>query len=457
MKINKRSIFALVNVFVVAIVLVPSIYAQNMDKTKSANEATTKTAIEGVWDITFDSTEVHFAAVMEFVRRGAGVTGYLLSQNGIGIEFSEGRFEQNTLRIKAIADFNKMQIPVAVTAKPTNNSLTGKWTALFMGEGTLTGTRIKRQSSPASRVKVFDTVWKLVNDNYYSPNYDGIGWKEERESFRKQVIAAHSEGEMAYLIGKMLDKLTSSHIAFFPNLPADVTKKSAKEVTKNVEWRKLNDTAGYIKIKEFSDATGQSEKLIAQAFNELNNLDALVIDLRDNPGGGLEVAEPLGNHLFQGKQCVGYFYTRTGAAKMKTNSLEDLERQSFPVYSDSILPKQSSGSKLVLNGMGSKAYRGKVILLIDEKDYSTSEAFAQAFKESGRGTIVGRKTAGRMLASEFFPVGKTWTLQLPVADFRSCGGIRVEGRGVEPDIEVEDDDTTGDAVLTKALSLLSKS
>lgn len=452
---------ASVNIFIIAVVLAHSICAQkNTGKAQTPNKTTAKTAIEGVWNISFDSPAVHFTAAVEFVRRGAGVIGYLLNQNGVGIEFSEGQFERNTLQIKAVADFNRAQIPITISAEPVGDSLSGKWTALFIGEGNLTGRRIKRQSSPASRLAVFDAVWKTVEDKYYSTDYDGVDWKQEREAVRGKVVAARSQGEMAYLIGKMLGKLTGSHIAFYPNLSvadsAEAGGEPIEEAVKNVEWRKLNASAGYIKIKDFSDETGQSGKLIAQAFEELNDLPALVIDLRDNAGGGLDVAEPLGSHLFQSKQCVGYFYTRTAAARMKTDSLEELERQNFPVYADAILPKHSNASKLVLNGAGNKAYKGKVALLINEKDYSTTEAFAQAFKESGRGIIVGTKTAGKMLASDSFSIGKTWMLQLPIADYRSCAGTRVEGRGVSPDIEVEGGDAAGDAVLTKALILLSK-
>ena len=293
---------------------------------------------------------------------------------------------------------------------------------------------------------VFDDVCKTIEQNFFSPNYNGLDWLKEKKSYRDKITAAHSYSEMTYLVRELLDKFKVSHVGFSPIFP-DSDEKTETPKEKNVEWKKINEKTGYIKIKEFSDESGQSGKLIEQAFSELSNLPSLIIDLRDNPGGGIEVAEPLGKHLFREKQCVGYFYDNKGAAKLKTDSLGELQKQTAK--------KQANIYKMEISGTGDKAYKGKVVILINEESYSTTEALAAAFKESGRGILIGKKTGGQMLARNDFPIDNHWLLVIPVQDFRTCQGVKVEGVGVSPDIEVEEKNSE-DAILAKAIELLNK-
>ena len=422
-----------------------SAFAQN---TKSKN------SIEGVWNVSFSSPKFQLPALMEFVEKDSKIYGYAATFENVEINISDVALEGDSLKIDGNAVFNQTKVPINITAEISDNTLAGKFKIPFFGEVAMKGARLPAEFSSLSREKIFDQVSALVEKKFYAPDYNGLDWNSEKKIYREKIAAANSYPEMILLIREMLNKLKASHVGFYPNLPSlNTDKESSGE--KNVEWKKINEKTGYIKVKEFADDTKQSEILINQAFSELNRLPFLIVDLRDNPGGGIEVALPLARHIFAGKQCVGYFYDRTAATKLKTDSLEELKHQNFPVYSSEILPEKSHGSKLVINGLGDKSYKGKVVILINETDYSTTEAFAAAFKESGRGILIGAKTGGKMLAMETFTVGKFWILQLPTADFRTCNGIEVEKRGVKPDIEVSDDNSE-DTALARALSFLNQ-
>ena len=419
-----------------------------------AQNTESKNSIEGVWNISFSSPKFQLPALMEFVEKDSKIYGYAATFENVEINISDVAFEGDSLKIDGNAVFNQTKVPIVMTAEVSGDALAGKFKIPFVGEVMMKGARLPAEFSSVSREKVFDEAAALVEKKFYAPDYNGLDWNSEKKIYREKIAAARSYPEMILLIREMLNKLKASHVGFYPILPSLNDDKEASG-GKNVEWKKINEKTGYIKVKEFADETEQSKNLINQAFGELNNLPALIVDLRDNPGGGLAVALPLARHLFAGKQCVGYFYDRTGAVMLKADSLEELKRQNFPVYSNEILPGNLHGSKLVINGLGAKAYQGKVVVLINEADYSTTEAFAAAFKESGRGTLVGAKTAGKMLAMDTLPIGKFWILQLPAADFRTCDGIKVEGSGVKPDVEVEENDSE-DAALAKALSLLNQ-
>ena len=81
---------------------------------------------------------------------------------------------------------------------------------------------------------------------------------------------------------------------------------------------------------------------------------------------------------------------------------------------------------------------------------STTEAMAAVIKESGRARLFGAATAGRMLSSRRLTVMDGYTLRIAYADFRTPGGLDVEGVGVTPDQVAGD----GDAAVRAATSWL---
>ena len=86
---------------------------------------------------------------------------------------------------------------------------------------------------------------------------------------------------------------------------------------------------------------------------------------------------------------------------------------------------------------------------------ATEEAVAAAAKESQVATLIGRRTAGAMLGADVIAVGGGWLVQIPVLDFRTAKGTRVERVGVTPDIRVKGRKAgEADADVERALKML---
>jgi carboxyl-terminal processing protease len=62
---------------------------------------------------------------------------------------------------------------------------------------------------------------------------------------------------------------------------------------------------------------------------------------------------------------------------------------------------------------------------------------AQFAQENHLATIVGQRTAGRLVSRSGVKIGHEYTLVLPVAAYRSWNGFRIEGKGITPDIPVD--------------------
>jgi carboxyl-terminal processing protease len=83
-----------------------------------------------------------------------------------------------------------------------------------------------------------------------------------------------------------------------------------------------------------------------------------------------------------------------------------------------------------------------LVVLIGEHTYSAAETSAATIKESGRGTLIGGTTYGKGTIQATYPLDGETLLQTTVAKWLSPTGQWYHGRGVTPEIEVIDDEST---------------
>ena len=79
-------------------------------------------------------------------------------------------------------------------------------------------------------------------------------------------------------------------------------------------------------------------------------------------------------------------------------------------------------------------FKGPVFVVVNGRSASATELAADALRASGRATIVGEKTFGRMLSGSVFDLTDGFVVTLPVADYISATSGRIEGKGVVPDV-----------------------
>ena len=168
------------------------------------------------------------------------------------------------------------------------------------------------------------------------------------------------------------------------------------------ESRLLPENIGYIRFNMW--VIPQAAKIRA-AMREFAKADAIIFDLRGNPGGVGGLA--------------------AGAAGLMTDKQLDLGTM------------RSRGGKMSLLAYPqSEPFLGKVIILSDHGTGSTSELFAAGLQELGRAKVIGGTSAGAVLPSVFEILPTGWTFQYAISDYRSPKNILIEGRGVKPDISV---------------------
>ena len=210
-------------------------------------------------------------------------------------------------------------------------------------------------------------------------------------------------------------------------------EQSAKKTIITINHNRQNLKIGIIEIpnlyidfkaynagdKNYKSTTRDVERLLGELKNE--NIDGLIIDLRDNGGGSLKEAS----------QLTGLFLESGPVVQIKT------KYHISKLYDDD--PKIQ--------------YSGPLIVLINRMSASASEIFAGAIKDYNRGVIVGSRSFGKGTVQELQPLGKG-KLKLTSAKFYRVSGESTQNLGIVPDIKfphiykIED---TGESSLEGAL------
>jgi C-terminal processing protease CtpA/Prc len=420
-------------------------------------------SLAGRWRLGIQMPHGYYRTPVEFTVKPDGrvelaVLGPLGS---VSIRSGSGRISGGKLSMSAETSFGRLR----VRARVAGDSLSGTWSPAglfgrFFFKGEVRGERDTGSKATTSRTGIFDAVWEALDARFYDPRFGGVDWWAMRDRYRPRVEAARSDGELVATIRAMLAELRSSHLEFFalPGTdPVWVPKESAE--VNAVAWRVIGAEVGYLKISRFDDDERWRAEL-DRAFAEFADLPSLIIDVRGNSGGSLGLALRVGDHVFTTQRPVGYFLTRRGLVRRGAMSIDEIASDSLPTYSayDSAafqaMLDREGGVMLETGGRIAEPYRGRIVVLIDEFCYSATEAFAGVVKETGAATLIGRRTAGAMLGADFVSLGDDWVLVLPVMDFRTAGGARLEGVGVEPDIAVKKG--RGDPELKTALKLLRR-
>ncbi|MEX0650228.1 MAG: S41 family peptidase [Candidatus Andersenbacteria bacterium] len=191
---------------------------------------------------------------------------------------------------------------------------------------------------------------------------------------------------------------------------------------KSIESRMEEGDVGYVAIKSFG---GETVLQFKQAARQLSGsgAKAIIVDVRNNPGGFLQSAVDISsNFLSPGTLVV--------SEKGKTDSPYRTKDQ--PQFSQ--IP---------------------VVVLINSGSASASEILAGALQEQIDATIIGTKSYGKGSVQELIPFSDGSSLRVTVAKWYTPNGRSIQDEGIVPDIEVEDDrETEEDEVLQRALEEL---
>lgn len=207
--------------------------------------------------------------------------------------------------------------------------------------------------------------------------------------------------------------------------PLELTITRQEISVPTVQSRMLDREAGigYLAIAQFTEKTADE---VEQALQKLQKagLKALVLDLRDNPGGELRAAVHVAGYFVPSGPVV-YIQYRGGRE-------DELKAEGQPL-------------------------RLPLVVLVNGNSASAAEILAGAVKDRGTGRLVGEKTFGKGVVQTVFNLSDGAGLKLTTARYLTPGRHDINKKGIQPDIVVEQ--APGAAVdrqLEKARQLLQE-
>lgn len=169
----------------------------------------------------------------------------------------------------------------------------------------------------------------------------------------------------------------------------------------------IEDKIAYIRLSEFQENTPQD---LEQQLNNLEKggMDALIIDLRNNPGGLLSVAVEVADKFLPKDVLI---VSTKGRAQRQDSQFK------------------STGRSIHLNF--------PLIVLVDNGSASASEIVAGAIKDHKRGIILGTKTFGKGSVQTVIPLRDGSALRLTTSKYYTPSGYTIHGQGILPDVVIE--------------------
>lgn len=170
------------------------------------------------------------------------------------------------------------------------------------------------------------------------------------------------------------------------------------------------------------------------------NYTTLIIDLRGNGGGSNETALPLMAFLSPQPVYGGFFPNRKWYEQFRRPP-SDSDYHYFNEFRagtlDEFYRQAENGYGLYIKVIpAAKHFGGKVYVLTNQQMASTSEILALGLQENKLAVLAGKKTAGAALSGKKFTADKRVSVTIPVNDYISPLGYRIDKRGIIPDIKI---------------------
>ena len=201
--------------------------------------------------------------------------------------------------------------------------------------------------------------------------------------------------------------------------------KREKIEVKTVEVSYIDDVA-IVALNEFGLDTKVEFSRAAQEIAG-KNINKLILDLRNNPGGLLDGAIDVSGEIFPEGTTVVLEQNKTSKDELKTTSSGTLKQV-------------------------------KLAVLVNGGTASSAEIVAGAIKDHNRGKVIGEKTFGKGTVQELDPLRGGSSAKITVAKWLTPKGTSIDKNGIVPDIEVKEPDNilflSNDPLVKRAIEEL---
>ncbi|QNF33924.1 S41 family peptidase [Adhaeribacter swui] len=317
----------------------------------------------------------------------------------------------------------------------------------------------KENYAPTSDALInFDYLWQEFDQRYGNFEVKNINWPALRDKYRPQLNTTSTNADLHRVLEQLINELDDNHVTIAPTdgklkyLVSDATHQlnhiptlelikskyltEAKIATPEITYGLLPGNIGYIDITLFDDKFKNYEPNLDQIIDYLRDTKGLVLDIRNHQGGRDEVA-----------QYVAGRFASSPALYMKARKRNGPQHTEFTDwYEWQVKPT------------GKSQYRKPIVILTSDFTISAAETFLLAMKRLPQVKQVGTTTSGDFSDRATLEMPNGWQFTLSIGDYRDHNGVSWEGKGLKPDVEIQntpqDIEANKDLMLEKAIDLL---
>ena len=196
-----------------------------------------------------------------------------------------------------------------------------------------------------------------------------------------------------------------------------------KAVKKEVMGK--NNNLGYIRVTTFNVNTKPELEEVLDGFKKDRDIQGIILDLRNNPGGLLDSAIDVASKFVDEGPIVHI--------------------------------KDRNGTLASIKSRGNKYPEWPLFVLVNKGSASASEIVAGAIQDSGRGKLLGERTFGKGVVQQIFNFSDGSGAAITTSEYFTPNERSINHIGIEPDILVEPvEDSEQDMQLNKAIQLLEE-
>lgn len=304
----------------------------------------------------------------------------------------------------------------------------------------------------------FEALWQLIDERYcffdYKQQEYGLDWNAVKQEYAVRIDDSMTSEQLFEVLSEMLAELRDGHVnlshsadfsrywSWQENYPSNFSDTLNRrylgtdyKIASGIKYRVLDDNIGYIYYESFNDAIGEGN--LDDALNHLMLCRGLIIDIRNNGGGSLTMAERFAARFFDEETLVGYIQHKTGTGH---SDFSDMKEQRL---------KPSANIR----------WHKNVCVLTNRKVYSAANEFVKYMKCSPLVKVVGDKTGGGAGLPFTSTLPNGWAVRFSACPIYDRNRQSTEF-GIEPDYECGLDEADiwrgSDTIIEYARRLLAQ-
>ncbi len=287
---------------------------------------------------------------------------------------------------------------------------------------------------PDTPVGNFESLWRIIDEHYcffdYKQQEYGLDWNAVYDKYKVRVNNNMTTVQLFEVLCDMLAELRDGHVNLsssmdygrywtwqeaYPKNYSDTLERHYMGtdylIANGLHYRVLDDNIGYIRCASFETPIGEGN--LNEMLSYLLFCRGLIIDIRNNGGGNLTVAERLAGRFVHEKTLVGYMQHKTGKGHQDFSGLEEI----------------------YLEPSSNVRWNKKVCVLVNRSVFSAANEFAVMMHCLPNVTLIGDHTGGGsgLPMSNSLPNG--WSVRFSACPMYDNHQQQTEF-GIEPDIAV---------------------